>query len=597
MEQSHKRLACVVIAACLASPPMSFAQGPPPQMPRPGAPMPPRDTSARPEREVPQVGTASISGRVVAADTGQPLRRATVTAMASRPPTGARGATLPGPRGVSARTDDEGRFTIRALPAGEYSLAARRSGYVETGFGQLGPRTPPRRITLAEGAAIGPLEFQLARGGVITGRVVDDVGEPAERVSVRLMRQQRIRGQLRLVPVGQGATTDDLGQYRLFGLAAGEYVVVAEPSTRMQFGPPSEVQGVQIDVIPTYGPGTVNPAEAQRVQVQAALETAMDVQLVAATVAAVRGRVVTSRGEPLTGGFVRLQSEGPDSYSGMGGGGPVHADGSFELRGVAPGAYTLVAQGPMRNMGGGVSDMQMASLEAGTLPVSVQGEDLSVVITTGPGSTAKGHLIVEGDVSGLAGRELRVVASSAAGAQMMTVPPARGRVTPDLALEIAGLRGVQVLNLLSLPEGWWIKEVRVGGQDALLGFDFGAGRAFTDVEIVVSARATGLAGTVTLPTGSAAEDYTVVLFPEDEERWALTGPATAVRMTRPDLDGRFTLGGVRPGAYYVLAVPAAQAEFSILQDPDAMRELAARARTVEIREGEMSPLTLTLVAR
>ena len=64
----------------------------------------------------------------------------------------------------------------------------------------------------------------------------------------------------------------------------------------------------------------------------------------------------------------------------------------------------------------------------------------------------------------------------------------------DLTFEVTGLRGEQIVNVQSLPEGWWVKDVRVGGQPALDGFDFGNGRTFAGVEIVLSSRPTGLAG-------------------------------------------------------------------------------------------------------
>ena len=118
------------------------------------------------------------------------------------------------------------------------------------------------------------------------------------------------------------------------------------------------------------------------------------------------------------------------------------------------------------------------------------------------------------------------------------------------------------------------------------------------MEILVSTRPTGLAGSVTMPTGATASDYAVVLFPEDEARWEQAGPGAArARIVRPGLDGAFKLQGVRPGSYYVLAVPAAQAEYQALTDPDQLRELAGRARTVEVKDGQISPLTLTLVER
>ncbi len=371
---------------------------------------------------------------------------------------------------------------------------------------------------------------------------------------------------------------------------------MAEPGDRGLFRMGGVVQGVEIDTIPTYGPGTVNPAEAMKVQVQAGLEAAMDVQLIAAKVAAVRGRVLTSRGEPLEGGVVRLQPAGGEFVGmGMGQGGPVRAGGAFEIEGVPPGTYLLVAQEMTRGGGGGPDGA--AAAEQGVQTITVEGEDLVVPLTTSPGSTARGRVVVEGDASALANRELRIMSIST-GVQAMSGIPGRGRVAKDLTFEVSGLRGEQVLSVQSMPEGWWVKDVRVGGQPALDGFDFGHGKTFAGVEIVISTRPTGLAGRVTMPTGATANDYAVVLFPDDESKWEQSGPGqSSARMVRPGLDGAFTLQGVRPGSYYVLAVPAAQAESQVLTDPDQLRELAGRARTVEVKDGQLSSLTLTLVAR
>jgi hypothetical protein len=590
---------CLWAGAALAQP---ASPSPRIQMPRPSGPLPPRDTSARPASEAPVVATASISGRVVAAESGQPLRRATVSAMSTRPPEPPRrGMGFTPPRPYSTRTDDDGRFTIRELPAGEYSLNARRAGYVDQSFGQVTPNTPPRRVTVAEGAAVGPLDFQLLRGGVVTGRVVDESGEPAERVQVRALRAQRIGGQARVTGGGMGDMTDDQGHYRLFGLAPGEYMVVAEPNDRRGFMMGAQnVQGVDVDTIPTYGPGTVNPAEAQKVVVQAGLEAAMDIQLVSAKVATVRGRVLTSTGEPMTGGMVRLTQSGAEfGGPGMGRGGPMMGDGRFEIDGVPPGTYTVMAQMMMR--GGPDGPDETGPLpEAALQTVTVEGEDVEVALTTSPGSTARGRIVVEGgNPGGLANRELRIGSYSVGPTAYMGFGfPSRGRAAADLSFEMKGVRGTQMLSVQGLPEGWWTKELRVAGQVVTDGFDFGNGRTVSGVEIVVSGLPTGLTGTVTLPTGATASDYAVVLFPEDESRWESSpGMGMGARIVRPGLDGAFKLQGVKPATYFILAVPASQAEYQTLNDPDQLRLLAGKARTIEVKDGTMSPVTLTLVDR
>jgi hypothetical protein len=236
--------------------------------------------------------------------------------------------------------------------------------------------------------------------------------------------------------------------------------------------------------------------------------------------------------------------------------------------------------------------------ESASQAITVEGEDLVVPLTTSPGSTARGRVIVEGgDASVLAGRTLRLSA-------MPTEPMlglgsmARGRVAQDLTFTVSGLRGSSSLIVTNLPEGWWVKDVRVGGQPALDGFDFGAARALSGVEIVVSGSPSGLTGSVTLPTGGKADDYAVVVFPEDEQRWEQIGMMRGqAKVVRPGLDGAFKVPVLRPGTYFVLAVPAAQADQSLMGDPDHLRTLAGRARTVEVKEGQLTPVTLTLVER
>ena len=587
------------LCACLCSGSVSSAQPGPQspriQMPRPGSPMPPRDTSARPGGETPAVGTARLHGRVVAADTGLPLRRATVVAQPSRPPEMQRGGVFVPPRQLAARTDDEGRFAITEVPAGDYTLTARRSGYANQMYGQLRPNTPARRVTVAEGAAVGPLDFSLPRGGVITGRVLDEEGEPAERVQVRVVRQQRFGGQVRYVPMNMGDATDDTGHYRLYGLVPGEYLVVAEPSDRGNFFMGGQaVQGVTSDTIPTYGPGPANPAEAQRVQVQPGVETPMDIQLVVAKVATVSGTVVTSTGEPMAGGFVRLQPVGGGEMPGMGRGGPIADGGRFEVASVPPGAYNLVV---MQMMRGGPDTVTAADTEGAVQPVSVDGEDVSLTIRTTPGSTVRGRVVLEGvPTDALANRELRVSSYPVGEFMGFGTSPGRGQVQPDMTFELVGVRGTQALSIMMLPEGWWLKDVRVAGQSAVEGFDFGSARSFSGVEIVVSGRPTGLTGTVTGDSGSTASDYAVVLFPEDESKWERVGPGLmGARAVRPGLDGAFKMPGLRPGSYYVLAVPADQADMQTLGDPEHLRALAGRARTVEVQDGVMGQVTLTLV--
>lgn len=52
---------------------------------------------------------------------------------------------------------------------------------------------------------------------MITGRIVDEYGEPISRVQVAAVRQDVANGRRRLFP-GRFPSTGDLGEFRLFGV-------------------------------------------------------------------------------------------------------------------------------------------------------------------------------------------------------------------------------------------------------------------------------------------------------------------------------------------------------------------------------------------
>jgi hypothetical protein len=155
-----------------------------------------------------------VSGRVVALDTGLPLRRALVTLFMSGQPR----ATM---------TDGEGAFTFGQLPAGRVDLRASKARYVDTPFGARRLGGPGRAIDLAEGQIRDGLVLALPSAGVITGRIVDDVGDVVTGVHVMPMRFRTVNGERQLTPTGQPRTSDDTGAFRLFGLPPGKYYLSA----------------------------------------------------------------------------------------------------------------------------------------------------------------------------------------------------------------------------------------------------------------------------------------------------------------------------------------------------------------------------------
>jgi Carboxypeptidase regulatory-like domain len=163
------------------------------------------------------VGTASVSGGVSLEGSAAPVRRARVTLSGG----GLRG-------GRSVITDDKGQFTFSALPAGRFTMTASKPGYVTIAYGAKAPGQPGTPIDLIDGQQITHADITLPKGSVVTGVVVDEVGDPAPLTQVRVMRYVMRTGEKTLQAAGAG-TTDDRGMYRIFGLEPGDYVVSAVP--------------------------------------------------------------------------------------------------------------------------------------------------------------------------------------------------------------------------------------------------------------------------------------------------------------------------------------------------------------------------------
>ncbi len=182
--------------------------------------MPPRDNAQAP------TGTAKISGRVVAADTGTPIRRAQISI-------DSRDAQV----NRSVATDSEGRYELVTLPAGRYRLFVNKAGFVALEYGQARPFEAGKPLDIIAGQALEKVDFSLPRGSAITGRITDEFGDPVTDVQVQALRYQFINGERQLVNAGRASQTDDLGAYRIFGLMPGDYARTGVNASERPPGP------------------------------------------------------------------------------------------------------------------------------------------------------------------------------------------------------------------------------------------------------------------------------------------------------------------------------------------------------------------------
>src|SRR4051812_3156155 len=561
------------MAAAAQQTPGQIAQ---PPRPATGSQQPARDTPAQPQ-DAPPTPSGRITGRVIASDNGRPVKRARVFVTAAELPDGGRGVL----------TDDQGVFDLAELPAGRYTLTVSKSGFVSLSYGQRRPLQAGTPLQLADGQQLKGIAFQLPRGSVIGGRVLDEDGEAMPGVSVRVMRYQYLQGERRLTPAGAGQT-DDKGQYRVWGLMPGDYYVNATARGGFggpfgQFGPgafggggagggraafagrggrggpragaPVGNDQEQINYAPTYFPGVASVNEAKPIAVglsEEVLDINFNMQLV--HVSRITGHVVNPDGTAVTSGNVNLGIDvagARGNQIGMNYGGRIQWDGEFTIANVPPGRYTLRARG---------DDSETPQYAA--QPVTITGEDLSdLTVVLAPGATITGAVTFLG-APGASPDPSQFRITAPAVDQSNVGPQPNARVGKDGAFELSGVpAGSHLIRSAGNARGFILKSVTVNGRDVTdTPVTLRGGETLANVTVVFTDQQNEINGTVTNEQGTALPDYTVLAFSTDPSLWR---PLSRQIMTaRPDQTGKYRIRGLPRGDYYLVAVdPAEQGEW------------------------------------
>jgi hypothetical protein len=505
---------------------------------------------------------------VIGGETGAPLRRATVRVY---------GEGIEG--GRTATTDETGKYEIKDLPASRVQLSASKGGYATVNYGQRRPLQPGRMLDLSDGQTL-ELDFNLPRGGVITGRIIDEFGEPAVGVRVSAARWFYMNGKRQLMPA-RAAGTDDLGRFRIFGLPAGDYYVMASAGSPDGFS--MEAPG-EVGNATTYYPGTASTAEAQRVRVVAGAEnSAANFTLVSARTAKVSGLVLDSGGRPVGSGWLMMvQTSGPGMFT-MAPGGQIHPDGTFSVAGVSPGEYAISIQTGFDGSGD--------DRESAYVPITISGVDVTdLTIGLTRGSRVSGQITFETQPPSDKRLSAFTMWVHSPDPNMLMMG---GSITPrdDATFETRLPMSPAIVASGRMPDGWSLKSVLQGGVDVTdTGIQFRPGEDVDNVQIVLTSRSTVVSGQVADSKGLPSKDYSVVLFADDSTRWVPM--SRYIRTERPDQQGRFLVKGLPPGHYLAAAVDSV--ENGQESDPEFLEQLRGVATPFDLNENEQKALSLKM---
>jgi protocatechuate 3,4-dioxygenase beta subunit len=549
----------------------------------------------------------SISGTVTRADTHLPLKNVQVTIMGRGEGTsdaadaGDEVESSPGYQS-STNTDEKGHFEFADLAPGTYYLRAAHTGMVMKG-------TQPgnaQLIRLQAGQSQN-LSLIMLPGGAITGRVINEEGEPMQNVSVAAMHYvYTVAG--RHLMEAKRATSDDKGEYRLFNLKPGSYLLMADTTrgtyedgnVAMALGTHQRAGAAKQDqkiYAPTYYQNESSPEQASPIVLKPGEETQANFALVRVSGHHISGKLsgvpTPKAGDKLEQSrcFVMARRAGspfPVAYVLV-----VDKDSSFDFGPIVPGKYTIIAMQP-----------QSEGTVTGSKEVVVSSTDVTGVnLSLHTGSTQiRGVIRAEGDAK-LDYSKLYVVLMPAGDTDPESADIVEGFGNGAGSAEVAkdgsfkldvepSARSYQVVLSARGPglEDWFTSKVLFAGKDVVE-----SGLKITNaeqrtVEVLVSDKGAMIEGTVLDGEKKPFPNAEVMALPSDPK---LRKSYALLQKTTADQQGHFKLRGVRPGEYIAFALEDPQ-EQPFMEDI-FLKQNSAQVQTVKAEAGAKQKLELQVI--
>jgi hypothetical protein len=532
---------------------------------------------------------ATLSGIVTKDPGSEPVKKALIELIAESQSDGTN---------YTALTGVDGGFRVENIAPGRYHLFVERSGFQE--IDKHRRRADGRVITLTAGQELKDLVVRLQAAAVVEGRVTDEDGDPMPEAQVAVLRATFVAGRTRWEQAG-AERTNDLGEYRIAGLAAGNYFVSVTPppdfrslieasgnaaagnssSAAVDKPAPAAYQTI-------YYAGTRDRAQAAPIQLHAGDDFPANFSLTPSPSLTIRGSVVNL--PPGTTAAVMLQSK---DFSLVLNGAEMHKDGSFEIRDVTPGAYTIFAT---------VDNAAVPMMARQALQVASENVE-GLRLAPQAGGSIRGHVRLESSSATKPDpSQMFLLLHSTAddddalGAYSMTEGASSpgfstlAHVNSDGTFEWKdvppGHYSVQISDTSAMPD-WFLKSVAVGGAAADSGFNVGGGA--TVISLVASANGAVAEGMATNQKDEPIADAVVVAVPVARFR----SHPDRYRKAVADQTGRFTLRGLPPGDYTIFAWESIDGD--AYYNPEFLKSYEGQGKALHANEGERTSMQLRTI--
>lgn len=525
---------------------------------------------------------ASLAGTLTKDGSGEPIRNAEVSISRTNNAVGLN--TDDSATGqVTVVTDPQGSFRFPSLAPGDYALSVRKNGF----HGFRGPNSRTWQeflpITLAPGQAITDLALSMQPGAVITGKVTDEQGEAMALVQVNALKWVYANHHRQLRPIGM-ATTDDQGNYRLFSLEPGRYVLRA--SVAGEAGP------AKLHYAPAYFPDAMSPAEASPIVLRPGDQSSADFRMTRVRAAKITGHVSGSG----PGAQIQIYLRSKDDEGvvvARSSGTSVDRNGNFTLENVLPGDYILGAL-EFRNEGN--ENPQHAEL-----PLKIDGSDMAnanLALEDAGKATLQGTLRIDGaNISHPALNSLRVGLLPAGDNNPSSEYVGNGgysAVGRDGSLRLDRISpGQYVVSITADGSGWedfYTKDVQIAGRDVTDNVvTFNASRGVVPITITVGIDGGYIEGTVTDDAGKPVANATVIGVPDI----GLRSQFDLYQRGESDQHGNFRLRGIKPGSYSFYAWSSMDDESYM--DPEFLARYESAKTDLSVAPNQHQTLALKLI--